>query len=193
MQQKLDGLENRFDKFEAKTTSAIEKIKESDIEQKTSLKSIHKRLDQDSIIRLEDAKVRMETHDVVIKQTEDLKNHIAWEEKKYNLKQIAEQKASKLKKENEDEKDKKESVRFVITTSLLTIATGTLIGAISWLLLATSNSKEDIARLQVDFRTIPIIIENKINKATEKTIKATIEASKKNRRATKYQIDKIAH
>ena len=132
MDRRVSALEDRVESIDRRTKN----IEKSDIEQKSSLKSIHLRLS-------EDAKVRQETHDEVMKQTIALRTHMEWEEKEHALKKEAEAEAEREAEKLQIARDKKDSIRFTIITSILSVVAVIFIAVSSWLFLTViSNDKE---------------------------------------------------
>ena len=101
----------------------IADIKKNDTSQTASLKSLHKRMDEDAI-------VRKKTQDIVLLQGANLEHHMEWEE----AEAITKEKRRKIQ-------DDKDAFRFKVYFSLVGAVSSILVGLFSWVLLNVSDNK----------------------------------------------------
>lgn len=177
MENKIKALEQRttiIEEDQRDFRKSLASVVKSDTEQKSSLKAIHKRLN-------EDAAIRLETHDEVKSQTASLKNHIEWEEKE-----------AQIKKDLALKEDKRSSKRFVITTSILSVIAAGFLAVSGWLFLTVLSTSDTAEKNKTGLEAIPGQIEFAILKSTKEINHATVEASKKNYRALKKEIKKLS-
>ena len=135
--QEVDFSKCPFHSSNERVREEIEEIKRNDTRQESSMKALHKRMDEDS-------KIRQDTHDMVLEHSMALRTHMEWEEKEAIFRKDAKEKAEKLKKEEKEDQEKKDSTRFAIITSIASVVAIAFIAVSSWLFLTVISNSKDV-------------------------------------------------